>query len=205
MSLLQQDTLERDRAAQGDELTKGTGHPIAATIFAAVLVSMAIAGYFIAGLKPPPLTGQVETVWVHQQHTQTKGFDANGAPIPSDTFDQVYVFALIKLHNQSDKPLFVHQIMTNATLNDGIHTSYAATASDYDRVFLAYPDMPVPHGKALSPDTTIEPGQTVEGSVVSAFRLTKLEWDARKDLNFTIGVQYQPNLLLAPPSTLIDR
>jgi hypothetical protein len=205
MSLLQQESMERDRAAQGDELTKGTGHPIAATIFAAVLVSMAIAAYFIAGLKPPPLTGQVETVWVHQQHTQTKGFDANGAPIPADSFDQVYVFALIKLHNQSDKPLFMHQMMTNATLNDGIHTSYAATAKDYDRVFLAYPDMPVPHGPALSPDTTIEPGQTVEGTVVSAFRLTKAEWDARKDLNFTIGVQYQPNLQLAPPPTLIDR
>jgi hypothetical protein len=63
----------------------------------------------------------------------------------------------------------------------------------------------VPHGPALSPDTTIEPGQTVEGTVVSAFRLTKAEWDARKDLNFTIGVQYQPNLQLAPPPTLIDR
>jgi hypothetical protein len=205
MSLLQQDSTELDRAAQGEELTKGTGHPVAAAIFAAVVVSMAIAGYFIAGLKPPAMNGQVETVWVHPQHTQTGGFDANGAPMASESFDQIYVFALVKLHNQSDKPLFLHQIMTNVTLDDGIHTSYAATASDYDRVFLAYPNMPVPHGKALSPQSTIDPGQTVEGTIVSAFRLSKQEWDARKDLNFTLGIQYQPNLQLAPPSPLIDR
>jgi len=202
MSLLHQDSEKIDDAALGEEFTKGSSHPIAAAVFAAVLVSLAIAGYFIAGLKPPAATGQVEQVWVHPQHTETSGFDANGAPMPKETYDQIYVFALVKLHNQSQLPLFLHGITTNATLEDGIHSSYAAQAADYERVFLAYPSIPVPHGKALSPQTTINPGQTVEGTIVSAFRLTKDQWDARKDLNFTFGIQYQPNLLLAPPATI---
>jgi hypothetical protein len=46
MSLLQQDSPELDDAAKGEELTKGSSHPVAAGIFAAVLVSLAIAGYF---------------------------------------------------------------------------------------------------------------------------------------------------------------
>jgi hypothetical protein len=202
MSLLHQNSEELDDAALGEELTKGSSHPIYAAIFAAVVVSMAIAGYFIAGLKPPVATGQVEQVWVHPQHTETSGFDANGAPMPKEVYDQIYVFALVKLHNQSDKPVFLRNIMTNATLADGIHTSYAAQAADYDRVFIAYPSMPVPHGPALSPLSTIAPGQTVEGTIVSAFQLTKEQWDARKDLNFSVGMQYQPNLKLAPPSTI---
>jgi hypothetical protein len=203
MSLLQQDSSELDDAARGEELTKGSGHPIAAGIFAAVLVSLAIAGYFIANIKPPVLTGEIEQVWVHPQHTETSGFDANGASMAKETYDQVFVFALIKLKNQSDKPLFLRNIMTNATFDDGIHSSYAATASDYDRIYLAYPNMPVPHGKALSPQVTIPPGQTVEGTIASAFRLTEQQWGARKSLDFTVGLQYQPSFTLAPHTPVI--
>jgi hypothetical protein len=198
MSLLQQDTEQLDDAARGEELTKGSGHPLASALFAAVLVSLAIAGYFIAGLKPPVITGEIEQVWAHPQHSETSGFDANGAPMPKEVYDQVYVFAKVKLHNQSDKPLFLHNATANATLDDGIHSSYAASVSDYNRIYLAYPNMPVAKGTPLSPQTTIDPGQTVEGIMVSAFRLTKEQWDARKGLDFTFGIQYQPNLKLTP-------
>ena len=203
MSLLQHDSSRLDDAARGEELTKGTGNPILATVFAAVVVSLAIAIYFISGIKPPAITGEIEQVWVHPQHTESSGFDANGAPMAKESFDQVYVFAQVKLHNQSPNPLFLHNIMTNATMDDGIHSSYAATATDYNRVLLAYPSMPAPHGNALSPQLTINPGQTVEGSIVSAFRVTKEQWDARKNLDFTFGIQYQPSLTLAPQTAVI--
>jgi hypothetical protein len=203
MSLLQQDSAVLDDAARGEEFTKGSSHVIWASLVAAVLVSIAIAIYVIAGQKPPMSTGANEQVWVHPQHSETSGLDANGAPMAKESFDQVYVFALVKLHNQSKQPLFLHNIMANATLSDGIHSSYAATAADYERVFLAYPAMPVPHGKALSIETTIDPGQTVEGSIVSSFRLTRQEWDAHKDLNFTFEFRYQPNLVVAPQLTAV--
>ena len=205
MSLLRQDSPQLDDAARGEELTKGSSHLLWTSLIAVVVVTAAIAVYVITGQKPPAASGDIEQVWVHPQHTETSGFDANGAPMPQESADQVYVFALVKLHNQSDKPLFLHNILANATLDDGIHSSYAATASDYDRVFLAYPNMPVPHGKALSPQTTIGPGQSAEGTVVSAFRLTKAQWDARKSLNFTFGIQYQKDLTLAPHSPITDQ
>jgi len=205
MSLLRQDSGKLDDAALGEEFTKGSTHVVWASVAAAIVVTVGIALYVIAGQKPPVAAGEIEQVWVHPQHTQTSGFDANGAPMPVETYDQVYVFALVKLHNQSQQPLFLHSITANATLDDGIHSSYAATASDYDRVFLAYPSMPVPHGKPLSPLTTIDPGQTVEGTFVSAFRITKPQWDARKSLDFTFAIQYQPNLKLTPQAPLTDR
>jgi hypothetical protein len=205
MSLLQQDSSGLDDAALGEEFTKGSSHVIWASVIAGVVVTAAIAFYVIAGQKPPAATGDIEQVWVHPQHSETSGFDANGAAMAKETYDQIYVFTLVKLHNQSDTPLFLHNMMANATLDDGIHSSYAATAVDYDRVFLAYPKMPVPHGKALSPQTTIDPGQTVEGTMVSAFRLTKEQWDARKGLDFTFGIQYHPNLKLAPHTAVIDQ
>src|ERR1039458_6697932 len=150
MSLLQQDSTELDDAARGEELTKGSSHLILTSIVAAVIVTIAITIYVLAGQKPPDATGEIEQVWAHAQHSESSGFDANGAPMPKEEMDQVYVFTLVKLHNQSKEPLFLHNIMTNATLDDGIHSSYAATAADYDRGYIAYPSMPLPHRQALS-------------------------------------------------------
>jgi hypothetical protein len=205
MSLLQQDSEELDDAARGEEFTKGSSHVVLAAIVAAIVVTGVVAFYVLSGQKPPAVTGEVEKVWVHPQHSETSGFDANGAAMPKESTDQVYVFALVKLHNQSEQPLFLHNIMTNATLEDGIHSSYAATAADYDRVYVAYPTMPVPHGKGLSLNATIDPGQTVEGTFISAFHLTKQQWDARKNLSFTFAFQYQPSLTLTSPAAVIDR
>ena len=205
MSLLQQDSTELDDAARGEELTKGSSHLVLASVIAAVIVTIAITVYVLAGQKPPDASGEIEQVWAHAQHSESSGFDANGAAMPKEEMDQVYVFTLVKLHNQSKEPLFLHNIMTNATLDDGIHSSYAATAADYDRVYVAYPSMPVPHGKALSLITTIDPGQTVEGTIVSAFHLTKQQWDARKDLSFTFSFQYKPSLTIAPHSAVLDQ
>lgn len=153
MSLLHQDTPEDiDDAALGEEYAKGSGHLILAGIIAAVVVTAVIAIYVFAGQKPPAATGEVEQMWAHPQHTESSGVDANGEAMAKESFDQVFVFALVKLHNQSDQPLFLRNAMVNTTLSDGIHSSYAASAADYDRVYLAYPSMPVPHGKALSLD-----------------------------------------------------
>src|SRR5580692_368214 len=122
MSLLQHDSDALDTAARGEEYTKGSSHVIWASAIATVLVTIAIAVYVWSGQKPPVAVGDIEQVWAHPMHTETTGFDAAGAPMPKQSFDQVLVFTKVKLHNQSDKPLFLHQIMTNATLDDGIHT-----------------------------------------------------------------------------------
>jgi hypothetical protein len=35
--------------------------------------------------------------------------------------------------------------------------------------------------------------------------MSKQQWDARKDLNFTFGFLYQPNLVLAPHTAVTDQ
>jgi hypothetical protein len=206
MSLLQLDSPELDDAARGEDLTKGSSHVLWTSGIAAVLVILAVVIYVIAGQKPPVATGEIEQVWVHPQHTEGKSVDANGAAMAKESFDQVLVFSQVKLHNQSEHALVLHNVMANATLPDGIHSSYAAIPADYERLFAAYPELASIHGKPLALDSTIQPGETVEGNLVSAFRLTKQEWGARKDLSFTFGLLYQPSLVLTPhPEVVIDR
>jgi hypothetical protein len=207
MSLLQQDTTELDDAAKGEEFTKGTTHLGKAVIISTIALSIAAFIYIYANEKPPMATGEILNMWAHPIHTETSGFDANGAPMAKESFDQVFVFTQVRLHNQSKGPLFLINALTNFTGQDGnITMNYAANKADYDRVWVAYPDLQVPHGPALSPlDTVIEPGQTVEGTIVSAFKMTKQEWDARKGLDLSFSFRYQPSLKLTPKAPVIDR
>ncbi|MGO9435841.1 MAG: hypothetical protein ACLPH3_06930 [Terracidiphilus sp.] len=207
MSLLHQESPgELDDAARGESFTKGTGHLVWASIAAAVVVSIAIAIYVIAGQKPPVATAEVLEVWAHPMHEVTPAFDANGVGMSQSTFDQVLVFTRVRLHNQSKQPLFLHQIMTNVTLPDGtIDTSFATTASQYIRIFKAYPDLVPWFSPPLSTELTLEPGQTEEGTFVSSFRMAKEQWDTRKALDFSFGFRYQPEVKVAATSTVIDR
>jgi hypothetical protein len=207
MSLLQQDVTELDDAAKGEELTKGTSNLGKAIIISTIALSIAAFVYVYSGEKPPKATGEVLNIWAHPIHTDTSGFDANGAPMAKESFDQVWVFSQVRLHNQSDVPLFLINALTNFTGQDGnITMNYAANKGDYERFFVAYPDTGVPHGPVLSPlDTVIQPGQTVEGTIVSAFKMTKQDFDARKGLDLTFSFRYQPSLKLTPKVPVIDR
>jgi hypothetical protein len=207
MSLLHQESPgELDDAARGESFTKGTSPLVWAAVAATVVVSIAIAIYVIVGEKPPVATGEIVDIWAHPMHEVTPAFDAAGASVSQSTFDQVLVFTHVRLHNQSKGPLFLHQIMTNVTLNDGsLDSSFATTASQYERIFLAYPDLAPWHGKPINTELSIDPGQTVEGTFVSSFRMTKEQWDARKSLDFTFGFRYQPNLKVTATSSVTDR
>ena len=126
MSLLQQES----REAAGESYTKGTSHVIIATVIAVVLVSAAVTIYVISGEKQPASTGEIIDVWAHPMHSETSGWDANGAVIPKESIDQVLLFTHVKLRNQSKQPIFLHQVLANLTLPDGIHSSYAAMPPD---------------------------------------------------------------------------
>ncbi|MGB8261334.1 MAG: hypothetical protein WCE75_13325 [Terracidiphilus sp.] len=206
MSLLHQDTQEDiDDAARGEEFTKGTSHVIVASLVAGVLVTIAVAAYVLAGEKPPAAAGQILEVWAHPRHVETSGFDANGAPIPKEHFDQVLLFAHVKVHNQSKTPLFMLDVLANAAMADGLHSISAGSAGQYDQVFVAYPEMAPLRQTALSPRATIAPGETVEGTVFWGLQMTKQQWDARKSLDFTFSFQYQPSLKLAPTMAVTER
>jgi hypothetical protein len=202
MSLLEQES--KDLAA-GESYTRGTSHVIIATVVATVLVSIAVAIYIFMGEKPPASTGEIIDVWAHPMHTETSGFDANGAAIPKEEIDQVLLFTHVRLHNQSKQAIFLHQIVANATLANGLDSSYAATPTDFERIFKAYPQLAQWHATPISPDLTIQPGETKEGTFVCSFRVPKADWEARKSLDYSFNFQYLPSMTLALKVPIIER
>lgn len=206
MSLLHQESeQEVDDAARGESFTKGTSHVVWATVIAVTLVSVAIGIYAWTGQKRPVVTGEIVQVWAHPRHVETSGLDANGDPMAVDVFDEVLVFAHIKLENQTKDPLLLQDILANATLSDGILSVSAGNTSQFEEVFLAYPELASLHSTCLPPRTMIAPGQKLEGTAFWAVRRARQEWDARKDLNFTFKFQYQNSVTMAPHTPVIEQ
>lgn len=201
MSLLQQES----REAAGESYTRGTSHVIIATVIAVVLVSAAMTIYVISGEKPPAAKGEIVEVWAHPMHTETSGYDANGATIPKEQIDQVMLFTHVRLHNPGKQAVFLHQVIANATLPDGIHSSYAAMPSDYERVFKAYPELQQWYAPSISPDLTIQPGETKDGTFVCSFRMTKADWESRKKLDYTFNFQYLPAVVIEAKGAVTER
>ena len=197
MSLLHQDAQEPlDDASQGEELTKGTSHIVVAGVVAAIVVSIAVLLYIFAGQKPPVATGEVLQIWAHPIHVETTGLDANGEATAKQTADQILVFARVRVHNQSNIPLTSHEIISDATLDDGIHSSYAAAPADFDKMFAVFPEIAQFHESQLPAERTLKPGETAEGLVITSYRVTKAQWDARKDLSYSIAIKFQPKLIV---------
>jgi hypothetical protein len=205
MSLLHQDPGEEiDDAARGEAFTKGSSHVVWASILAAITVTIAIAVYVVAGQKPPVANGEIVQVWVQPRHVQTAGFDANGDAMAKESFDQVLVLARVKLHNQSQYPLFIEDVLANIQRANGTLSVSAGSAGQFEEALVAYPELAALHATPLSPRTTIAPGETIEGTAFWAVRMTKQAWEARQGLNLTCKIQYQPSLVLEPHTPITE-
>ena len=177
MSLLQiqnDPVHEHDASSEGEDLAKGSSYPLWTTLAAFVLVSVGITLFLLANRKPPVATGEVTQVWAHGVHTLNTPVDANGEQSPGQAFDQVLVLAQVHLRNQSDQPIVLQNMLTNATFDDGPHSSYVASASDYQRIFIGYPELAKLRSTTLVRDTVIQPGQTLEGMIISSFHISKM-------------------------------
>lgn len=199
MSLLHQNSQEEiDDAAMGEELTKGTSHVVWATLIATVLVTAAILVYVWAGQKPPVVSGEVLQVWAHPVRSENLNFTNTGEELVKESFDQVLVFGRVRLHNQSPHPVLFSSTLCNITLDDGIHSSYAAGPNEYERIFRTIHGLEAVHGNPLPAEYNMKPGETLEGSFVTSFRMPREKWMQRRDMNFSFGFRYQPVLKLLP-------
>jgi hypothetical protein len=208
MSLLQiqnDPVHEHDASSEGEDLAKGSSYLVWTSLAAFVVVTVGAFLFWMAIHKPPIAVGEVTQVSAHGVHTINTPIDANGVQTAGEVFDQVLVFANLSIRNQSSEPIILRDLLTNATFNDGIHSSYAATALDFDRIFIAYPDLKGLHGKPLVRDTVIQPGQTLDGEIISSFHVSKEQWAAHKDLNFTIALKFHPDLVLTYKGPVVEQ
>ena len=171
-----------------------------AVLIALVLVVAAVGAYVYLGEKPPVATGELIHVSAIPIHQQSDLPAAAGMPGQTDAFDEVLVMAQVRLHNQTNIPLFLHEMYASLALPDDVErTSIAANKSDFGRAFVAYPQLQPLKGEPILRDITIEPGQTVEGMMLFPFPITGAQYDQKKSLNINVVFMHQKTLTIHVP------
>jgi hypothetical protein len=134
-------------------------------------------------------------------------FVERSKPVAQGGIDQVFasqpaamsntmVLLQVTLRNVSEKALYIKSITANLKSDQGDASDDAASPSDYDRYFSAYPDLREHATQALTVETKIMPGAEQKGTVLVAFPVTKQQFDSRKDLNVTIQAYDQAAIVL---------
>jgi hypothetical protein len=179
----------------------GGGSPLPKVLIAVVIVTLAIGAYFYFGAVPPAASGEITHLTAYPIHRDSKGEKAADPNVAKteNAFDQIIVVAEVRLRNQSAGPIFLSDMSALLSLPTEEHRSLAAIASDYDRVFVAYPELAPMKHEPLLRDTTIPAGATAEGQLVFNYPITKDQWDMRRSLDLTISFLHQKDLVLPAP------
>ena len=90
------------------------------------------------------------------------------------------------LHNTSDKILYVHNIQSSIKAPSGDATADAVSAIDFDRYFQAFPALKNGAQPALTPETKIQPGETVTRSIIVAFPKTLDAFNQRQSISVIV-------------------
>jgi len=169
---------------------------------AAVVVSIAIGLYVWIGQKPPVASGDILTMNLYPVHTliNNGGGGDNGMAGTAEYYDQLLILAKIKVRNQTDIPLFMQDISAAIKLPDGSEqVNVTASDKDMDRVFQAYPTLSYLRAASIPRDTTLSPGQSVQGLTIFNFPITKEQWDGLQTAKVEVSFMHQKNLEIVLP------
>jgi hypothetical protein len=175
--------------------------PVLRVLIAAVIVLLVIGAYVYFNEKPPVVAGEILHLTAYPIHRESKANEfATQSIAPVETkFDEIVVIADVRLHNQSEGPVFLADMSALLKLPSEEDRSLAASTSDFNRVFVAYPALAPIKQQPLLRDITIPAGATAEGQLVFNYPLTKEQWDQRQSLELTLSFTHQKDLVLLAP------
>ena len=171
-------------------------------VIAAIVVSIAIGLYVWLGERPPVARGDILTMNLYPVHTliNNGGGSDTGMPGTAEYYDQLLILAKVKITNQTDIPLFMQDISAAIKLPDGSEqVNITASDKDIDRVFQAYPSLAYLRAASIPRDTTLNPGQSVQGLTIFNFPINKEQWDSLQTAKVLVSFMHQKNLEILLP------
>jgi hypothetical protein len=148
--------------------------PIVPVLIALGIVAVVVALYTWHGTTVPRPNGKLRDVVAAEQKSESAG-----APAES----RVLVAVQLSMTNPTDRPVHVQGASAevqaegqNALKDD------AAASSDFERYALAFPELKQAASTPLKLETKIMPGETVNGTVMFGFPLSKDAFDKKKSM-----------------------
>lgn len=104
--------------------------------------------------------------------------------IPGQTSTMVAL--TFTLRNTSDKILYVHSIQSSIKAPGGDATADAVSAVDFNRYFQAFPALKEGAQPALTPETKLQPGETVARTIIVAFPIALDAFNRRESTSVIV-------------------
>ena len=122
----------------------------------------------------------------HRAHAQSSGTidDVVSVAIPGQ--DMVMVAINISLHNNEDKPSWIHTIQASADVGGNKLSDDAAPAVDTQRYFQAFPELKQHAHTLLTPETRIDSRGSISGTIVVSFPVKAADFANRKSLTVRV-------------------
>lgn len=125
-------------------------------------------------------------------HSATTGSidDVVSVEIPGQ--NSIMVAINVSFQNNGAKPYWIHTIRAELETNSGSFTDDAASPSDFDRYFQAFPTLKQHALAPLEREARINPGGHTAGTIIVVFPVTPDAFANRKLLKVTIQPYDQP-------------
>ena len=150
--------------------TTKTGRAFAVVGIAIAIVLIAIAAYVMVNRVAPTAQGDISHIWLYQPLPAQM---ADGSTAPGNG---LIMLVPIRVRNLSSKPLAVMDLAAVVRVGDTDYKGYAATETDFDKLFQFYPDLDAYRRPILLRHSNIQPGGEAQGLVVFNFALTEAQW-----------------------------
>ena len=182
-----------------EKITSKAWFPVVVAIAVAVLAAAGVFAWIYT--RPALQTGKVLSVNVKPIHRElgtgpVNGSRTEGVAGQPDIYDEMIVLADVEIKNQTDIPLFLHDMWGVVHLPDDDQRSLAAPSRDFEKVFIAYPELKQLEKAPLPRDITLTPGQQVEGMVIYSYPISQAQWDSRTGMDLTFSFLHQKPLVL---------
>jgi hypothetical protein len=170
-------------------------------IIAVVVVLGAIAAYVYFGRAPEPYQGKILGVNVYPIHRDlSQPTTAEGVGGQNETYDEILIFANVSVKNTAKIPLHLQDMWATVNLPDENERSTAVSKSDFNKVFLAYPETKQYQKPPLPRDVTLQPGQQVQGLVIFNYQMNQKQWESATGMNVALGFVDQNPLVMPLPT-----
>jgi hypothetical protein len=125
-------------------------------------------------------------------HSATTGSidDVVSVEIPDQ--NSIMVAINVSFQNNGAKPYWIHTIKADLDTTSGSFSDDAASPSDFDRYFQAFPTLKQHAVAPLEREAKINPGGRTSGTIIVAFPVTPDAFANRKSLKVTIQPYDQP-------------
>ncbi len=127
--------------------------PIVPVLIGLVIVAVVLSFIFVGGRAKPGASGAVTGVYAVDQNGQ----------------QGVLVAVQVHISNTSDKPLWIKSSSVTLETDKGKWTDDAASGSDFNRYFQAYPELKQFNAPPLAAESKVPAGAQLDGQVLVGF------------------------------------